>query len=95
MGTRILLLIATNFAVIVVLGIAAQVFGLDKIMAQNGMTGQLTGLFIMSAVIGFVGSFISLAISKWMAKRSMGLKMIEQPANETAKQSRQGLECQK
>ena len=83
MGTRILLLIATNFAVIVVLGIAAQVFGLDKIMAQNGMTGQLTGLFIMSAVIGFVGSFISLAISKWMAKRSMGLKMIEQPANET------------
>jgi len=83
MGTRILLLIATNFAVIVVLGIAAQVFGLDKILAQNGMGGQMTGLFIMSAVIGFVGSFISLAISKWMAKRSMGLQMIEQPSNET------------
>jgi len=83
MGTRILLLIATNFAVIVVLGIAAQIFGLDKIMAQNGLGGQMTGLFIMSAVIGFVGSFISLAISKWMAKRSMGLKMIEQPSNDT------------
>jgi len=82
MGTRILLLIATNFAVIVVLGIAAQIFGLDRILAQNGMGGQLTGLFIMSAVIGFVGSFISLAISKWMAKRSMGLQMIEQPSNE-------------
>ena len=83
MATRIFLLIATNFAVIVVLGIAAQIFGLDEIMAQNGMSGQLTGLFIMSAVIGFVGSFISLAISKWMAKRTMGLHMIEQPANET------------
>ncbi|MEM7400541.1 MAG: protease HtpX [Pseudomonadota bacterium] len=83
MGTRIFLLIATNFAIIVVLGIAAQIFGLDEIMAQNGMSGQLTGLFIMSALIGFVGSFISLAISKWMAKRTMGLQMIEQPANET------------
>lgn len=83
MGTRIFLLIATNFAVVAVMGIAAQVFGLDKILAQNGMQGQLIGLFIMSLVIGFVGSFISLAISKWMAKRSMGLRMIEQPANET------------
>ena len=83
MATRIFLLIATNFAVIVVLGIAAQIFGLDEIMAQSGMGGQLTGLFIMSAVIGFVGSFISLAISKWMAKRTMGLQMIEQPSNET------------
>ncbi len=83
MATRIFLLIATNFAVIVVLGIAAQIFGLDEIMAQNGMSGQLTGLFIMSAVIGFAGSFISLAISKWMAKKTMGLRMIEQPSNET------------
>ena len=72
MATRIFLLIATNFAVIVVLGIAAQLFGLDKIMAQNGMSGQLTGLFIMSLIIGFGGSFISLAMSKWLAKRSMG-----------------------
>jgi heat shock protein HtpX len=82
MVTRILLLIATNFAVIVVLGIAAQLFGLDKIMAENGMTGQLSGLFIMSLIIGFGGSFISLAMSKWMAKRSMGVHMIEQPSNE-------------
>ena len=55
MGTRIFLLIATNFAVVVVLGIAAQVFGLDKILAQNGMTGQMTGLFIMSLLFGFGG----------------------------------------
>jgi len=55
MGTRIFLLIATNFAVVVVMGIAAQIFGLDKILAQNGMSGQLTGLFIMSLLIGFNG----------------------------------------
>ena len=82
MATRIFLLIATNFAVIVVLGIVAQLIGLDKIMAENGMTGQMTGLFIMSLVIGFGGSFISLAMSKWLAKRSMGVHMIEQPSNE-------------
>lgn len=81
MATRILLFLATNLAVIIVLGIAAQIFGLDKIMAQNGMTGQLTGLFIMSLLLGFGGSFISLAISKWMAKRSMGVQVIEQAAN--------------
>ena len=53
MGTRIFLLIATNFAVVVVFGIAAQVFGLDKILAQNGMTGQMAGLFIHVFVIWF------------------------------------------
>ena len=82
MGTRIILLIATNFAVVVVLGVAAQVFGLDKVLVQNGMSGRLTGLFIMSLLIGFGGSFISLAMSKWLAKRAMGVHMIERPANE-------------
>jgi len=82
MGTRIILLIATNFAVVVVLGVAAQVFGLDKVLVQNGMSGRLTGLFIMSLLIGFGGSFISLAMSEWLAKRAMGVHMIERPANE-------------
>ena len=83
MATRIFLLIATNFAVVVVLGIAAQIFGLDDLLAQNGLPGQLYGLLIMSLILGFGGSFISLAISKWMAKRSMGVRVIEQPANST------------
>lgn len=83
MGTRIFLLIATNFAVVIVLGIMAQLFGLDEILAQNGMSGQIYGLLIMSFIFGFAGSFISLAISKWMAKKTMGVKMIEQPTNET------------
>ena len=47
------------------------------------MSGQLTGLFIMSLIIGFGGSFISLAMSKWMAKRAMGVHMIERPSNQT------------
>ena len=81
MATRIFLLIATNFAVVVVFGIVAQLFGLDKILAQNGMSGQMTGLFIMSLIIGFGGSFISLAMSKWLAKKSMGVQIIDQPAN--------------
>lgn len=81
MATRVLLLIATNFAVVIVLGIAAQILGLDDVLAQSGMPGQLYGLLIMSLILGFGGSFISLAISKWMAKRSMGVKVIEQPAN--------------
>ena len=80
MGTRILLLIATNFAVVVVLGIAAQIFGLDELLAQNGLPGQLYGLLIMSLILGFGGSFISLAISKWMAKRSMGVRVIVIPS---------------
>ncbi len=82
MALRIVLLIATNFSVILVLGVVAQIIGLDELLAQNGMPGQLSGLLIMSLVLGFGGSFISLAISKWMAKRSMGVQIIEQPSNE-------------
>jgi len=81
MFTRIGLLMATNIAVLLVLAIAARIFGLEEIFAQNGMSGQLTGMFVFSLLLGFGGSFISLAISKWMAKRSMGVQVIEQPAN--------------
>ncbi len=83
MATRILLLIATNFAIVIILSVSAQVLGLDEWMAANGMSGQLAGLFVMSMIIGFVGSFISLAISKWAAKRSMGVQVIAQPQNES------------
>ena len=83
MGSRIFLFLATNLSIIVVLGITAQILGLDDLLAQSGMPGQLSGLLMMSLIFGFGGSFISLAISKWMAKRSMGVKVIEQPANST------------
>src|SRR6187401_2877519 len=78
---RIFLLVATNIAVMVVLSLIIQVFGLDRALAQKGL--NVTGLLIVSAVFGFGGAFISLLISKWMAKRAMGVQVITNPSNET------------
>jgi heat shock protein HtpX len=78
---RVFLLVLTNVAVMLVLSIAANLLGLDRYLAANGQS--MTGLLIVSAFFGFGGAFISLAISKWMAKRSMGVKVITQPANPT------------
>ena len=77
---RVLLLIATNVAIMVVLSIIVSVFGLDRYLTQNGL--DLGALLVFSAVLGFGGSFISLLLSKWMAKMSMGVQVIEQPRNE-------------
>jgi heat shock protein HtpX len=76
---RILLFLATNAAILVVVSIVFQVLGLESTLAENGVDLDLQALLIMSAVIGFSGSFISLALSKFMAKRSMGVQIIEQP----------------
>jgi len=82
---RILLFMATNVAILVVLSVVFRLLGLDGILAENGTDIDLQALLVMSAVIGFAGSFISLFISKWMAKRSMGVQIIDpqQPGNET------------
>ena len=80
---QILLFLATNVAVLLVVSIVFSVLGLDGILQQNGVDLDLTALLIMSAVIGVSGSLISLVISKWSAKRSMGVQLIEQPANST------------
>ena len=76
---RIFLLVITNLAVMLVLSVAAHLLGLDRYLAQHGQ--NLTGLLIMSAFFGFGVAFISLAISKWMAKRSMGVRVITAPAS--------------
>lgn len=76
---RILLFLATNLAILVVLSIVVQVLGLDRYLYAQG--GSLGGLLAFAAVFGFGGAFISLAISKWMAKRAMGVQVIEQPRN--------------
>jgi heat shock protein HtpX len=81
--TRIFLFIATNIAVIALISIVFQILGLEGILAENGADLNLTALMVMSAVIGFGGSFISLAISKWMAKRSMKVQVIQNPSNPT------------
>lgn len=77
---RIVLFLATNLAVLVVLSITAKLLGLDQFFAGGGGNG-LGGLLLFAALFGFGGSFISLAISKWMAKKSMGVQIIEQPRN--------------
>jgi len=75
---RIFLFLMTNLAVVLVLGIV-----LNVIFAFTGMDSRSTGgLLILAIVFGFGGSFISLAISKWMAKRSTGAVVIENPSNE-------------
>jgi heat shock protein HtpX len=79
MFKRIALFLATNLAVMVLLGIVLSVlqgvFGIT--LGDNGT------LLVFAAVFGFGGAFISLAISKWMAKRTTGMQLIEQPRNET------------
>ena len=76
---RILLFLVTNLAVVAVLSIVARVTGLDRWLAANG--GSYEGLLVMAALFGFGGALISLAMSKWMAKRAMGVRVIGQPAN--------------
>ena len=70
-------------AILVVVSVVFRVLGLDGVLAQNGVDLDLQALLIMSAMIGFTGSFISLAMSKFLAKRSMGVRIIEQPQNKT------------
>ena len=79
---RIFLLIVTNFAVLAVLSVTMQLLGIDRMLAQE--TGlNLTGLLAMAAIFGFGGAFISLFISKWMAKMATGAQVIEVPSNPT------------
>ncbi len=78
---RIVLFVLTNLAIMLVLGVIAQVLGIDRMLQANG--SNLGGLLLYAALFGMGGSFISLAISKWMAKRSMGVQVIEQASNPT------------
>lgn len=77
---RILLFLATNLAVLLLVGVVMTFFG-EPILAQNGVDLNLKGLLIYSAAFGFIGSFISLFLSKWMARRSAGVQLIEQPSS--------------
>lgn len=76
---RILLFILTNVAIMVVLSITLRLLGVDSILAENGSDLNIQALVILSGVIGFGGSFISLLMSKWMAKRMTGAVVITNP----------------
>ena len=72
---RIVLFLATNMAILILLGIVMSFFGVDS--------RSTSGLLLIAAMFGMGGSFLSLAMSKWIAKKSTGAKVIEQPANAT------------
>ena len=76
---RIALFLVTNLAVVLVLSVVASLLGADRFLTQNGL--DLNKLLAFSAIMGFGGSFISLLISKWMAKFSTGAQVITQPKN--------------
>ena len=82
---RILLFLATNIAVLIVLSVSMRLLGIEGILDDQGVDLNMNSLLIYAAIIGMSGSFISLAISKWTAKRMMGARVIEQPANATEK----------
>jgi heat shock protein HtpX len=78
---RIMLFLMTNIAIVLVLGISLRILGVESILDQQGVGLDLNSLLIFAAVFGFGGSFISLAISKWTAKRFTGAQVIESPRN--------------
>jgi heat shock protein HtpX len=80
---RIALFLATNIAVLIILSIVLSVLGVDSLLQENNVDLDLQALLIFSAVFGMGGSFISLAMSKWSAKRMTGAQVIEQPQNKT------------
>ncbi|MFM9882842.1 MAG: protease HtpX [Burkholderiales bacterium] len=78
---RVLLFLGTNVAIVLVLSVTMRVLGVEPYLNANGL--DLTSLLIFAAVMGFGGSFISLAISKWSAKKAMGVHVIETPTNDS------------
>ncbi len=79
---RIALFLITNIAIVLVLGITLRILGVDRILDQQGIGLDMNSLLIFSALLGFGGSLISLAMSKWTAKRFTGAKVIEAPRND-------------
>ncbi|MBI3481327.1 MAG: protease HtpX [Nitrosomonadales bacterium] len=79
---RIFLFILTNLAVVFVINITLRLLGVDRwLNAAGGI--NFSALLVMSAVIGFAGSLVSLAMSKWSAKRMVGAQVIENPIDPT------------
>ena len=78
---RIVLFLATNLAVMLVLGITASLLGVNKFLTANGL--NLGALLVFAALMGFGGAFISLFMSKMMAKWSTGAHVIASPSNST------------
>jgi heat shock protein HtpX len=79
---RVFLFLLTNIAVLIVLSITLRLLGVESLLQQNGVDLNYESLLIFSAVFGMGGAFISLALSKWMALRATGARVIESPRND-------------
>lgn len=79
---RVFFFIVTNLAVLVVLSVTLRLLGVESALQANGVDLDLRALLIISLVIGMGGSFISLLLSKWMAMRMTGARVLEQPRND-------------
>jgi heat shock protein HtpX len=77
---RVLLFLLTNFAIIIVASITLRLLGFEPWLNQQGI--NFNSLLVFGALIGFGGAFVSLAMSKWTAKKMMGVQVIEQPRND-------------
>lgn len=75
---RVVLFLATNMAIVLVLSVTMRLLGVEPYLNEQGL--NLTSLLIFAAVMGFGGSLISLAISKWTAKKSVGARVISEPS---------------
>ncbi len=80
---RVLLFLATNLAILVVLSITLRLLGVERILDERGVDLDLRALLVFAALFGMGGSFLSLAVSKWTAKRFTGAQVIDRPSNPT------------
>jgi heat shock protein HtpX len=80
---RIGLFVLTNLAVVLVLAVVLRLLGIGRILDEAGVGLDYGALLVLSAVVGFTGSLVSLALSKWVAKRATGAEAIGQPRTET------------
>lgn len=78
---RILLFLATNLAVLVLVSVIFNLLGLEGILTNNGVDLNLSSLLVFCGLFGMSGSLISLLLSKFMAKRGTGTRIIESPQN--------------
>jgi len=79
---RILLLLLTNFAVLLLVSLTFRLFGIEQMLLSSDTGLNMTSLLIFAAIFGFGGSFISLALSKWSAKRAMRVQVIDSPSSQ-------------
>jgi heat shock protein HtpX len=77
---RVLLFVLTNFAILIVASVTLRLLGVEPWLNERGI--NFNSLLIFGAVLGFGGAFLSLALSKWMAKRAMGVQVIATPRTE-------------